>query len=110
MTGFDLPQNFTQNPESLLRRVGPHVIPPQRTLSASEPVIRASSASNFMVQKTLRDFSAPSVSNIPVGPDVSTGGDNFEIKTNLIMMVQASHFCSKANEQGRAHLNSRVFI
>ena len=103
MTGFDLPQNFTQNPESLLR-IRPHIIPPQCTLSASEQVSNAQSASNSMAQKTLRDFSAPSTNNVPVGPDVSTGGENFEIKTGLIAMVQASPFCGKANKDASAHL------
>ena len=104
MIGFHLPQNFTQNLESLFRRVRPPVVPPQRTLSASEPVISAPSASNSMAQKTLRDFSAPSANNVPIGPDVSTGGENFEIKTGLITMVRASPFCGKANEDASAHL------
>jgi hypothetical protein len=33
-----LPQNSTPNPESLLRKVWPHVIRPQISLSATEPV------------------------------------------------------------------------
>ena len=57
-----------------------------------------------MAQKTLRDFSAPSTSNVPVGLDVSTGRVNFEIKTGLVTMVQASPFCGKANEDASAHL------
>ena len=57
-----------------------------------------------MAQKTLKDFSAPSASNGPVGPNVSNGGENFEIKTGLITMVQASPFCGKANEDVSAHL------
>ena len=87
MTHFDLPENFMQTPESLLRRVRPRVVPPQRTLSASEPVISVPSASKFLAQKTLRDFSAPSTNNVPVGPNVNIGGENFEIKTGLITMV-----------------------
>jgi len=104
MTCFDQPQNFKQNLESLLRRVRPRVITPQHTLSASEPIISAPYDSNSMAQKTLRDFSAPSTSNVPVGPDVSTGRVNFEIKTGLVTMVQASPFCGKANEDASAHL------
>ena len=57
-----------------------------------------------MAQKTLHDYSAPSTSNVPVGSDVSTGGENFEIKTGLITMVYASPFCGKANEDASAHL------
>ena len=57
-----------------------------------------------MAQKTLRDFSAPSANNVPVRLDVSTGGENFETKAGLIMMVQASPFCGKANEDASTHL------
>ena len=104
MTGFDLPQNFTPNPESLLRRVRPRVVPPQISLSAAELVIQAPSASQAMAQKTLRDYSAPSAHQVPTGPEVNTGGENFEIKTGLITMVQASPFYGKANEDASAHL------
>ena len=104
MTGFDLPQNFMPNPESLLRRVHPRGVPPQISLSAAEPVIQALSASRAMAQKTLRDYSTPSANQVPTGPEVNTGGENFEIKTGLITMVQASPFCGKANEDASAHL------
>ena len=57
-----------------------------------------------MAQKTLRDYSAPSASQVPTGPEVNTGGENFEIKTGLITMVQASPFCGRANEDASAHL------
>jgi hypothetical protein len=104
MTGFDLPQNFMPNPELLLRRVHPRVVPLQILLSTAEPVIQASSASQAMAQKTLRDYSAPSTNKVPTGSEVNTGGENFEIKTGLITMVQASPFCGKANEDASAHL------
>ena len=57
-----------------------------------------------MAQKTLCDYSAPSAANVPVGLVVSIGGENFEIKAGLIMMVQAGSFCGKANEDVSAHL------
>ena len=57
-----------------------------------------------MAQKTLRDYSAPSTNQVPIGPEVNTGGENFEIKMGLIMMVQASPFYGKANEHASAHL------
>ena len=57
-----------------------------------------------MAQKTPRDYSAPSATQVPTGPEVNTGGENFEVKTDLIMMVQASPFCGKANEDASAHL------
>ena len=104
MTGFDLPQNFHSDPESLLRKVRLHVVPPQISLSAAELVIIASSTSNSMAQKRLRDYSAPSANQVPTGPEVNTRVENFEIKTGLITMVQASTFCGKANEDVIAHL------
>ena len=104
MTGFDLPQNFHSDIESLLRRVRPHIVPPQISLSAAEPVIASSSAPRAMAQKTLRDYSTPSANQVPTGPEVNTEGDNFEIKTGLITMVQASPFYGKANEDASAHL------
>ena len=104
MTGFDLPQNFHSDPESLLRRTRAHLVSPQRPLSAAEPVIASSSASQAMAQKTLRDYSAPSANQVPNGPEVNTVGEYFEIKTGLITMVQASPFCVKANEDASTHL------
>ena len=57
-----------------------------------------------MTKKTLSEFSAPSTSQVPVGHAVNTGDVNFENKTCLINMVQASPFCGKANEDASAHL------
>ena len=104
MTGFDLPQNFHSDPESLLRRTRARLVSSRRSLSAVDPVIASSSAPRAIAQKTLRDYSAPSANQVPTGPEVNTGGENFEIKTGLITMVQASPFCGKANEDTSAHL------
>ena len=57
-----------------------------------------------MAQKTLRDYSAPSANQVPIGPEVNTEGENFEIKTVPITMVHARSFCGKANEDASAHL------
>ena len=74
----------------------------RRSLSAIDPVIASSSAPRAMAQKTLRDYSAPSPSQVPTRPEVNTGGENFEIKTGLITMVQASLLEAKiGNNQGR---------
>ena len=104
MTGFDLPQNFHSDPESLLRRTRARLVSPRRSLSAVDPVIASSSAPRAMAQKTLHDYSAPSANQVPTGPEVNTGGENFKIKTGLITMVLASSFCGKANEDANAHL------
>ena len=103
MTGFDLPQNFHSNLESLLRRTRARLVSPRSSLSAAEPVIASSSAPQAMAQRTLRDYSALSANQVPTGPEVNTGGENFEIKTGLITMVQACPFCGKANEDASAH-------
>jgi len=54
--------------------------------------------------KTLRDYSSPVVANVPVGPAVNVGNGNFEIRTGLISMVQASQFCGLPSEDANAHL------
>ena len=102
MTGFDLPQYFHSDPESLLRRTRARLVSPRRSLSAAEPIIASSSPPRAMAQKTLRDYSAPSASQVPTGTEVNR--ENFKIKTGLITMVQASPFCGKANEDASAHL------
>ena len=79
MTGSNLPQNFYSDPESLLRRTRACLVSPRRSLLAAEPVIALSSAPRAMAQKTLRDYSAPSANQVPTGPEVNIGGENFKI-------------------------------
>jgi hypothetical protein len=62
MTGFDLPSHFKDNLESLVRRVRPHVLIPQKFLSNQEtntvdPVDNTLSAP--MAERTIREFSTP---------------------------------------------------
>src|SRR6185312_3014817 len=59
-----------------------------------------------MAQKTLRQFSAPSNTHIPIGLNNDQGIDGFEIKAGLVNMVQASPFCGKASEDAHAHLQN----
>jgi hypothetical protein len=104
MTGFDLPINFVEYPESLVRRVQPHIVPPQVVLWATELVVQASSVPEPMAEKTLRDFSVPSTTNVATRPNVAMGDVNFVLKCSLINMVQASPSCGKPNEDANAHL------
>ena len=107
MTGFDLPPNFTEDPESLVRKARTHFCSPLRERSEVDPASFVPSASTSManpVEKTLREYSAPSADQVPTGPVINTGNGNFKIKTCLITMVQASPFCGKSNEDARAHL------
>ena len=40
------------------------------------------------------------------GPNINVGDVNFELKSSLINMVQASPFCGKPNEDANAHLQN----
>jgi hypothetical protein len=63
--------NFVENLEKVVRRVRPRIISPQIILSATEPVIQASS--ELMAEKTLHDFSIPSAANVATGPNINVG-------------------------------------
>ena len=107
MTGFSLPTNFVENPEKLVRRVRPRVIPPKLSLSTSEPAFQApATTTEPMAEKTLCDFSVPSAANVVTGPNADVGDVNFHLKSSLINMVHASPFCGKPNEDANVHLQN----
>jgi hypothetical protein len=103
MTGFDLPNSYTQNLKTLLRKKQ------SRTASSSaippivEPVTPAPSAIPS-IAKTLRDYSTLIVANVPVGPPINIGDGNFELCTGLIMMVQVNQFHGLPSEDASVHL------
>jgi hypothetical protein len=57
-----------------------------------------------MAERTIREFSAPSNTNIPTGPTTMVGDGKFKLKLVLINMVQANLFSGKPNEDANAHL------
>ena len=59
-----------------------------------------------MAEKTLREFSVPSTDNVATGPNINIGDVNFELKSSLINMVQASPFGGKPNEDANARLQN----
>ena len=61
-----------------------------------------------MTDKTLHEYSVPTVANMPIGPAVNMGDMNFELKTGLIMMVQANPFCGLPSKDANAHLQHFV--
>jgi len=65
-----------------------------------------------MAQKTLREFSAPSLENIPTSPrfEVEEGAPEFELKSSLINLVQATQFSGKAHEDASAQLQNFLEI
>ena len=87
MSGFSLPTNFVENPEKLVRRTQPRVIPPLAILLAQEPIQEAPLAIEAMTEKTLREFSVPSTDNVATGPNINVADVNFELKSSLINMV-----------------------
>jgi len=103
MTGFDLPNNYTQNPETLLKKKWSHATSSSATPPIVEPVTPAPSATPSMA-KTLHDYSTPTIANVSVGPTVNIGDGNFELCTGLITMVQANQFYGLPSEDASAHL------
>ena len=89
MTGFILLENCTNNLKALLRKNRSHTASSSATPPTNEPVDPAPSATTAMA-KSLHDYSTPAVANVPVGPAVNTGTRNFELRTGLILMVQAN--------------------
>ena len=110
MRGFDLPKNFVDNPESLARKTRPRVVVSPQEPTTSEPASSAPSTSTLMAERTLRDYSAPSVANVPIGPNVDAGAAGLDIKSSLITMVQAIPFCGKASEDANSHLQQFLEI
>jgi hypothetical protein len=45
----------------------------------------------------IREFSAPSNTNVPTGPNMMVGDGNFELNPTLISMVQANLFSDIPN-------------
>ena len=86
MSGFDLPNNYTNNLEALLRKNRSRTASSSATSPTVEPVTPVPSATIAMA-KSLHDYSNPDVANVPVGPVVNTGTGNFELRTGLITMV-----------------------
>ena len=95
MTGFSLPENYTDNPERLVRRARPRVVPPLAILPAQKPSSEEPTVSEAMAEKTLHEFSILSTANVATGPSINVGDVNFELKSSLINMVQTSPFCGK---------------
>ena len=86
MSGFDLLNNYIDNPEALILKSRSHTASSSTTTTTVEPVTPVPSATIEMA-KSLCDYSTPAVTNVPVGPAVNTGAGNFELRTSLITMV-----------------------
>jgi hypothetical protein len=105
-----LPENFIDNPEALIREARAKLKKStlrRNTSSNSEDrrsfIRNLSTEFAAMVNKTIREFSAPTTDNIRTGPAAAID-KNFELKPGLINMVQANQFCGKPHEDASAHL------
>jgi hypothetical protein len=103
MTGYDLPNYYIKNLEALLRKKWSRVASSSAPPPTVEPVTPAPFATPSMV-KTLRDYSTPTVANMPIGPAVNVGEGNFELRTSLITMVQANQFHGLPSEDANTYL------
>ena len=72
MTGYNLPDNYTENPEALQRKNRSHTASSSATPSVVEPVTHVPSATT-VTAKSLHNYSTPGVANVPVGPAVNIG-------------------------------------
>jgi hypothetical protein len=104
MTGFDLPTNYIDDPEALLKRTRAK-LKKVLALRLEDNRIRSLTPKfEAMANKTLHEFSALITTNIHTGSAVNVGENGFELKPALINMVQASQFSGKAHEDASAHL------
>ena len=78
MSGFDLLNNYTDNPEALLRKSRSRTTSSSATPLVVEPITPIPCATTKMA-KLLHDYTTPTVANMPVGPLVNTGTENFEL-------------------------------
>jgi len=113
MNKFDLPENFVDNLETLIRKTKARLRRNQSTSSTSQlanppesedqPTQNLTPEIDVMDDKSLCEFSAPTIANIRTGPTMDING-SFELKQALINMVQRSQFCGKVHEDASAHL------
>ena len=86
MSGFDLPNNYTDNPEALLRKNRSHTTSSFATPLVVELVTPVPSTTTEMA-KSLHDYSTPAIANVPIRPVVNMRAENFALRTGLITMV-----------------------
>ena len=85
MIGFDLPTNYVDDLEVLLKRTKAK-LKKVSALESKDNQIRQNLIPEFevMANKTLHEFSAPTTANIRTGPTVNIGDNGFELKPALI--------------------------
>ena len=91
MTDFDLPTNYVDDPEALLKRTKAK-LKKVLALELEGNQIRQSLTLEFkaMADKTLCEFSAPTTANIRTGPTVDVG-DNGAYTNTVSMSKDSEH-------------------
>ena len=91
MTGFDLLKNYVEDLEALFRRTKAK-LKKVLALELEDNQIRRILTLEFeaMANKTLHEFSTPTIANTWTGPTVNIGDNGFKLLLALINMVQAS--------------------
>ena len=85
---FDLPTNYIDDPEALLKRTKAK-LKKVSALESEDNQIRQNLTLEFeaMANRTLPEFFALTTSNICTGPTVNVRDNGFELKLALINMV-----------------------
>ena len=87
MSGFNLPENFTDNPEGRLRKKNKKKFVSSSATSPTEELVTSAPSTSIIMAKSLCEYSTSAVANVPVGPAVNIGIGNFELRTGLLTMV-----------------------
>jgi len=104
--------NFVDNLEALFKKTRAKLkkrsSTPQHKASSNQKDHRSFTRNlslefEVMANKSIREFSAPTMDNIRTRPAAEIDG-NFELKPGLINMVQYNQFYGKAHEDASAHL------
>ena len=91
MTAFDLLTNYVEDPEALIRRTRAKLKKVLPLKSEDNHIIRSLTPEfEAMANRTLREFSAPTMTNIRTRLIVNVRDNGFELKPALIKMVQAN--------------------
>jgi hypothetical protein len=91
MAGFNIPTNYVEDPEALIRRTRAK-LKKVLALESEDNQTRYSLTLVFeaMADKTLHEFFASTTANIHTRPAINIGDNAFQLKLALINIVQAS--------------------
>jgi len=113
MNRRDLLDNFVDDPKAIIRKIRAKLKKVRSsTLQRKAPsnqedhrsfIRNLTSEFEAMANKSIREFSAPTMDNICTRPVVDID-QTFELKPGLINMVQENQFYGKAHEDASAHL------